>query len=282
MKVSDLNTVKKNLVGKGYDEKKVSIYTSYLNRIINEKDKDKKQKNAWVNYFTIEQSIERYEKVAIDDPLFIDGDTITLAFRGRVIINYGYQAYRNRVLISYPDSKFDISLVYSGDKFSFKKQSGEVIYTHEMTNPFSNEEKIIGAYCIIKNARGTVFERLNTSEISKLNAVSKMNAIWKTWFGEMVLKSVIKRACKRNFYDITKNMHKVDNEGVDLDQKTPEVKHNVDEISQIKKEVDKKKTLDDLFDYFKSKPSWALEDDILDIFTKRKEQILSEQKQPVK
>lgn len=195
----------------------VSIYIQYLYKLATETEKDNQtKKNKWIAYLKDTQAIQLYENVA-KDGLFIDGDTITLQFKGTVTVSYNYQAYKNKLLMIYPESKFDIQNVYQGDTFSFKKESGKVVYSHEITNPFETQKTIIGCYCVIKNQRGEFIETLNMDDITKMRNVAKTQVIWNAWEGEMILKSVVKRACKRHFKDVIVNIELIDNENYELE-----------------------------------------------------------------
>lgn len=127
-----------------------------------------------------------------------------------------YHTYKNRLLEVYPESTIDIQLVYHSDKFSFKKESGKVVYSHEILEPFAKDKKIIGGYCVIKNKLGEFLEIMNDPEIQKCKQVARMKNIWNTWESEMYLKTIIKRACKRFFYDIVKDIEDEDNKNYDL------------------------------------------------------------------
>jgi hypothetical protein len=177
--------------------------------------KDNAPKNKWFPFFKEDEAIDIYKKVAKDN-VFIDGETITISNRGKIIVSYNYQAYKNLLLNVYPESTFDIQVVNEGDDFSFFKDSGRVIYSHRLKDPFANHKTIIGTYCIIKNNRGEFLETLNMEDIAKMKAVATTKNIWDAWESEMVLKSVIKRACKRHFRDIVVNVEKLDNENYDL------------------------------------------------------------------
>ena len=205
----------------------IEIYINYLKFLENEKDKEGKQKNKWFPYFTDEQAAEVFKKVARDN-VYIDGETITISYRGKIIVSYNYQAYKNIVLNIYPETTFDIQLVYDGDDFSFFKESGRVVYSHRIKNPFETNKKIIGTYCIIKNNRGEFLETLSMDDVAKMKAVATTKNIWNEWESEMVLKSVIKRSCKRHFKDIVVNVEKLDNDNYELDNVT------VDNILQTK------------------------------------------------
>jgi recombinational DNA repair protein RecT len=127
-----------------------------------------------------------------------------------------YHTYKNKLLETYPESIIDIQLVYDGDEFEFKKESGKVIYFHKIINPFKKDKKAIGGYCVIKNKLGEFIEIMNDTEINKCKQVAKMKSIWNTWEDEMYLKTIIKRACKRFFYDIVKEIDDEDNKSYDL------------------------------------------------------------------
>ncbi len=203
-------TIKKEL--SKYDEEQVSVFISYLCQLRDAK-KDNKPKNWWFAAVTDEQFITLYKKVAIDKPLFIDGDTITLQYKNGLMVSYNYQAYKNKVLIKYPETMFDHKVVYEGDTYDFENNSGKLTYFHKPKNPFNKPDKnIIGAFCVIKNSKGDCYETLDLEEIQKMRDVAKTDYIWEAWFNQMVLKSVIKRACKLHFKDVVLNMDLLDNE----------------------------------------------------------------------
>jgi len=208
-------TIKKGLAQ--FDASEVMRYVNYLKVLETSKDRNGTLKNPWFRFFKENQAIDIYKNVAIDG-LSIDGETITLQFKGKVMVSYNYQAYKNRLLNAYPETKFDIQIVHKNDDFSFRKENGKVIYSHKINDPFNNDSEIIGTYCIIKNKRGEFLETLNMTDIKKMRAVAKTKNVWDNWFSEMVLKSVIKRACKRHFRDITHNIENIDNENNDLER----------------------------------------------------------------
>lgn len=226
---------------KGYPSTEVQVFITYLQKLETEKSwsgANKGQpKNRWFGYFTEDQAINLFKKVALDG-LFIDGDTITLQYKAGVMVSYNYQAYKNKLLNIYPETKFDIQNVYKGDEFTFEKKSGKVIYNHKLNNPFATDREIIGCYCIIKNSRGEFLETLNNTEIQKMRAVAKTHNVWDNWYEEMTLKSVIKRACKRHFKDITTNIEMLDNENYDLEK--------IDVEISLQKEIEDAGTLEEL------------------------------------
>jgi hypothetical protein len=224
-----------------YPKVHVSNYITYLKFLEAEK-KDNAIKNYWFASQKEEQLIDIFKKVATDN-VFIDGETITIGFRGKLLITYNYQAYKNLVLNVYPETLFDMQNVHEGDTFSFNKESGKVIYSHKINNPFALNKVIIGCYCIIKNSRGEFLETLNMQDIDKMKAVATTKNIWNNWQSEMVLKSVIKRACKRHFRDIVVNVEAIDNESNDLERV------NVEDLIQQK--IEKAETFDELSKIYK-------------------------------
>lgn len=225
-----------------YDKEKVNVYLGYLRQLETDKGRDKQLKNKWFSFFKASQAAALYKKVAIDN-IYIDGDTVTLANKGKVIANYNYQAYKNKLLNVYPESKFDLQIVREGDSFESKKESGKVVYTHVFGSPFQLNNKTIGSYCVIKNNRGEFIEFLNMEEIAKMKNVAKTKNIWNTWEDEMILKSVIKRACKRHFKDIVTNMESIDNENYDL--------KNVDLDSEVQSKIESAQTVKQVVDIYK-------------------------------
>jgi hypothetical protein len=223
---------------KEYDSTKVSVYINYLKTLESE---------DWMRGLKEEQMIDFYKKVAIDN-LYIDGTSITIQYKKGIMISYDYHAYKNKVLNAYPESVFDHQLIYqyadgTKDDYTFHKESGKVIYSHKIKDPFAAGRIIIGAYCVIKNSRGEFLETINREDIEKFKQTAKMQAIWKAWEDRMVLKSVIKRTCSANFYDIVQNIEKLDNENY-----SPE-NVNLDALMQIK--VEGCKTFADLNKLYK-------------------------------
>lgn len=197
---------------KDYDAVAVSLYVRYIEKL--QKEWDKKNnclKNPWSLKVGIDGWVAYFEKVATTG-FYIDGDNITIGNNG---ISLNYQAYKNLVLKKYPEAVFDMQLVRDGDKFSFKKESGKVHYTHEFTNPFG-DAKYIGGYCVIKLRTGEFIEMLSVKDLEQIRKTAKTDSIWKEWLGEMYLKTIIKRACKRHFKDAVETLDKMDNDNYEL------------------------------------------------------------------
>lgn len=224
-----------------YNQDKVKVYTDYLFKLSTTKNKDKSLKNKWMGYKKDDELISCFKKVALDG-LNFDGVHITLQSTG---ISYDYIAYKNKMYLVYPESLIDVALVYKDDTFNFQKQSGRVVYTHNITNPFNQEQKdIIGGYCVIKNKRGEFITLLSKENIEKHRKVAKTDAIWTAWFHEMCFKTLIKKACKQHFVDIFQNIETIDNENYDLEQP-------LGVSIEDKSAVEKIKTIEELKKYWK-------------------------------
>ena len=212
--------IKKSL--KDFDETEVNIFVEYLKQLETEKDKDGAKKNKWFPFFKDEQAINIYKKVA-KTGLYIDGDMITILNKGKIMVQLDYRAYKNLVLIRYPESIIDANIVYDKDIFSFKKENGKIIYSHKITDPFNVNKEIIGAYCVIKNKRWEFLTTINKEEIEKHKKVAKTSYIWNTWFKEMCLKTIIKKACKTHFNDIYEKIIEEDDKQNDIDKWTEKI-----------------------------------------------------------
>lgn len=229
----DYNIIKNKLTDYVSDGKHLDVYVKYLKVLEIQKNKDGSLKNRWFKHLKEDQFTDIFIKVIMDD-LYIDGDIVTLSFKGQLLADYSYQAYRKKLLSVYPETKIDSQVVYKDDKFSFEKQSGKIIYTHEFTNPFEQtDDDIIGAYCIVKNNKGEFIELLNKKEAEKMQRAAKTDNVWKSWRSRMYLKSVIKRLCKTFFYDSFKNIESIDNQNYDLDK----VNEKENEESKKKAEI---------------------------------------------
>lgn len=214
------------LVKKDYptaDIKKFVAYVDNANREEKKKPNDKKSvtKNDTNTLYSL--FVKYYELGVV-----IDGVDAVVSGYNMVMITY--HGYKNRIIRSYPESEIDLQLVREGDDYNFAKESGAVVYSHNIADPFSLAEKpIVGAYVVIKNKRGEFLELLNKSDYEKMQQSSKMSYLWQKWPSEFWLKSVIKRACKRHFYDLVAAIDKQDNEdfGADNVKASEDKKHAI-------------------------------------------------------
>lgn len=224
-KTDDLVEAIKSVQESDFNKVKAEKYAAYCMRLKREKNRDGVLKNPWFQKKTIDELTKLFVRVT-SEGIDFDGVHVTFQSTG---ISYDYVAYKNRMLLVYPETKIDLQLVYEGDQFKFSKESGSVIYSHSFNDPFNQlDEKVIGGYCVIKNKRGEFIVILDKSEIQKHRDVARTDGIWKKWFKEMCMKTIIKKACKYHFQDVTAGMDELDNENYDLEKVT---KNEIDELS---------------------------------------------------
>lgn len=198
----NLNTVKETLLQKGYESGKVSRAISYLASELNKKDNNVSRHNELelINLFI------KYYNAGTN----LDGINVVLAGKNMGLISY--HGYMNKIKEIHPNVFFDIQIVRKDDKFSFAKESGSIIYSHEFTNPFEDAE-IIGAYCIVTlEDKNQSIELLNKADYEKMKDASRNKSVWLKWSTEFWRKSVIKRACKIYFAEEIKDIDKIDND----------------------------------------------------------------------
>lgn len=211
--MADTPGVKEVLIGKGMQEKDVERFLSYVSaerRAEANKDANKRPVTGNTADELADIALKFYGL-----GLVVDG--INVVVTGKRMAMVTYHGYKNKVLQVYPESAFDIQLVREGDTFNVAKESGAVEYSHQINDPFGNKA-IVGAYCVIKNKRGEYLELLNSHDYEEMKSASKQSFLWNKWPSEFWLKSVIKRACKRHFNDITAEIDKVDNEDYGLQE----------------------------------------------------------------
>jgi len=203
-------------------------YASYCLGLLLAKEKDGSPKNPFMQKKTAEDLAGLFKRVR-NEWLVFDGVHITIQSTG---VSYDYVAYKNKMLLAYPETRFDASLVYAWDDFQFKKVDGEVQYSHEIANPFGQKDSdILGAYAIVRNKRGEFITLLSRDDIEKHKKVAKTDYIWQKWFAEMCLKTIVKKACKMHFGDIFTGIEEMDNEQYDLDKvKTEDVAERVSNL----------------------------------------------------
>jgi recombinational DNA repair protein RecT len=178
------------------------------------------------------------------------------------------------MLVAYPESMIDLQEVKENDVFTASKESGKVIYSHKIADPMAdaNAKSIMGAYCVIKNKRGEFLTTLSKEDIAKHRRVAQTDNIWSSWFKEMVLKTVIKKACKYHFDDIFEGMNEIDNEDIDLSRSVVSVEVEPEKIAEVIKKIESIKILADLQEYYKGLASEFIKnDDIFEAYNAQKE-----------
>lgn len=204
----DIKQLSEKLLAKDYPEKDVKRFLAYVdNAVREEKTKADDKKSVTKNNTDALYSLAvKYFNMGVT----IDGVNAVVSGYNMVMVTY--HGYKNAVLRVYPEAEVDIQLVREGDDFKFAKESGSVVYTHSIADPFEEQEKaIIGAYVVFKTKRGEFLETLNRTDFDKMKNASKMKYLWESWASEFWLKSVIKRACKRHFYDVVAEIDEQDN-----------------------------------------------------------------------
>lgn len=224
MTIQEVDSLKQKLLDKKMPEQPVNRMMAYiLGELRSEQKKDANKRPVSNN--TIDQlytMIFKWWNMGLP----MDGVNVVVSGRGMAMVTF--HGYKNKVLQTYPETKFDIQLVREGDTFNVAKESGEVVYSHTIADPFDEESrKIIGAYVVFKNKRGEFIETLGLKDYNQMKAQSKQSSLWGKWESEFMLKSVIKRACKRHFYDVVEDIDKDDNENYGLLLDKP--KKNVDQ-----------------------------------------------------
>ena len=251
------------------DKTAVANYIGYCLSLSEAKNNNNQPKNPWIQHRSAQYLADCFNAVSADG-LVLDGKHITLQSTG---ISYDYVAYRNKMLLVYPESTIDMALVYQDDRFCFKKENGKVLYSHELNNPFGqSEDDIIGGYCVIKNKRGEFITTLSKADFDKHRKVAKTDYIWKNWLVEMCLKTLIKKACKKHFDDIYQNIETIDNENYDVEQPLG--------ISvETKAEIEAIQSVGELEGYYKanSGKNAGCKEDFIKACATRKEQIVQEQ-----
>lgn len=212
----DIKSLGEKLLAKDYPEKDVKRFLAYVdNAIREERNKDNDKKSVTKNNTDALYSLAvKFFNMGVT----IDGVNAVVSGSNMVMVTY--HGYKNAVLRAYPEAEIDIQLVRDGDQFSFAKESGSVVYSHTIADPFQEKEaEIIGAYVVFKTKRGEFLETLNRTDFNKMKDASKMKYLWTSWASEFWLKSVIKRACKRHFYDVVAEIDKQDNEDFGIEEK---------------------------------------------------------------
>ncbi|MCK5633327.1 recombinase RecT [bacterium] len=152
-------------------------------------------------------------------------------------LQIGYKGYIYKIKQSYPHTIFQASLRRELDEISFYKEKNND-YIDQKYNLSAENQKIIGAYCIItflfNNTTKSVAEYLDRKELDKIKGKAKTKLIWNEWEGEMCKKSAIRRACKIHFPSETKDLNEYDNKMYDITPKPKKLSKTagLDEMNQ--------------------------------------------------
>jgi len=190
-----------------YTEEDVEKFAGYCVKL------SKDEKSKFINSKSAKDLASLFRRVQSEGIPF-DGVHVTLQSTG---ISYDYVAYKNKMYLAYPETKFDVGIVFKGDSFNFEKTDWSVVYQHTISNPFGQKDiDIIGAYAVVRNSRGEFLTTLSAEDIAKHRKVAKTDFIWKAWFQEMCLKTITKKACKLHYGDVYRKIEEMDNEQYDL------------------------------------------------------------------
>lgn len=241
---------------KGENAQHIETYASYCQSLLVAKKKDGTVQYPYMATKTADMCAIGFKKVK-EQGLVFDGKHITWQSTG---ISYDYIAYKNKMLLVYPETKFDMEVVKTGDTFNVDKVDGDITYRHIIKEPLVTAEfkNIEGAYCIVRNSRGVFLTTLSKEDIAKHRRVAKTDAIWVAWFKEMVLKTVLKKSFKYHFDDIIAGVDEMDNENIDLDKVSGDDMYEEDdtrfenEKKRIFEVIKTKTTLIELNDYYKT------------------------------
>lgn len=220
-------------------------------------------KFPWFGKLSAEKLAEFFERVH-GEGLTFDGEHITLQSTG---ISYDYQAYKNKMLLAYPETVIDMQLVYEGDVFETWKDSGKVRYKHQIADPFEQtEDKIRGGYVVIRNTRGEFLTTMTKEDLEKHRRAAKTDYIWRAWLKEMYLKTLMRKATKYHFDDVFQTMNEVDNEHMDPEKVTIDMK-----IQNALAKCDSADEVDMCYNAYKDE----VEDEVafIKMLTKRKEEL---------
>ena len=255
----------------------VKIFAKYCEDLKAQKKKDRTTgdwviANPWMQRKPVADLISMFRKVKAQG-LNIDGKHITIQSTG---ISLDYIAYKNKMLLMYPESKIDVGVVYKNDTFTMRKDSGKIIYEHLIADPFVNNEKeIIGAYAVIKNNRGENGITLSSAEIEKHKKVAKTGNIWRDWFKEMVLKTVIKKAVKFYSDDEFEKIIEEDNKENDLEQVSME-DENVKKFQEAREKINNATTQEKLKEIYLEYKDYKLGESFLEFLTLKKQELINE------
>lgn len=248
----------------------VDAFASYCQRLLIEKDKKTgKNKNPWMQTKKADQLAQLFSRVK-GEGLVFDGKHVSLQSTG---ISYDYVAYKNKMILAYPESMIDMDVIKDGDTFTTSKESGKVIYSHTIKDPFQTADfkTIVGAYCVVKNKRGEFMTLLSKEDIAKSRKVAKGDFIWQQWFKEMVLKTVLKKACKYHFEDTFESMNNVDNESIDLSNISLD-DENQDKVDLVIKKIKSFKTLKSLQAFYLGLSSEFIKnEDVISTYNQQKD-----------
>ena len=163
-------------------------------------------------------------------------------------------------------------VVYSGDKFKLTGLGNMPIHEHD---PFSDRGDAVGVYCTVKTSDGDYLtECMGIDDVNKIRARSesfkKGYGPWVSDYGEMVRKTVIKRAYKywpkvERLSNAIEYLNTQNGEGIEKEPVMPHYSHEevkvlelesaskfFDEVNELIESMDKCENMESLKSVFKT------------------------------
>lgn len=191
------------------DNKKAEFqtYRDYYRKAYND------PKTAFVKQWKPEEVIALWRK-AQRWHMNIDG--VNCWFDPRSGLFFNYVAMKNAVFSLYPKARFDVQIVLTGDEFTCGRTEQGVTYTYKKADPFADlifkvvkgkdgyeiekDTNFVGAFGVFvaNDETGTeVLELLGRKDLEQIVQTSRQISQWNKWAGEYIMKTILKRVCKR-------------------------------------------------------------------------------------
>jgi len=149
---------------------------------------------------------------------------------GKVCLDISYMGLMHLAMSSGSILWGQCKLVYSNDKYMNRGLDNPPAHDY---SPFGDRGDIVGAYCTVKTCHGDYLtDEMSYAEIVKIQESSRAkNGPWKTHWGEMARKTVVKRAAKywpvvERLNDAIHLLNTDNNEGLEDDKKEYSDKFN--------------------------------------------------------
>lgn len=149
----------------------------------------------------------------------LDGEQIW--FDERLGLMTNWIGVRNMVFHRYPKARFDVQVVLEGDELTYGRTQNGVTYEYKKANAFEElqlkfkmdkvkgiyldgKTNLQGAFGVLATNDGTgteVMEIITKDDLMQIIQSSRNLSNWNKWTGEMIIKTVFKRICKRVRFD---------------------------------------------------------------------------------
>lgn len=149
----------------------------------------------------------------------LDGEQIWFDERSGIMTNW--IGIRNMVFHRYPKARFDVQVVLEGDELVYGRTHNGVTYEFKKKNAFEElklkfkfskqtgvtldgETNLQGAFGVLATNDGTgteIMEIITKDDLMQIIQSSRSINNWNKWTGEMIIKTVFKRICKRVRFD---------------------------------------------------------------------------------